>query len=171
MGAEVWKDIPGYEGQYQVSDMGRVKSLPRRVRCGAHGRGWRTVPEKILRPGRSTSGHLTVTLGKRGGSRNVHALVLQAFLGPAPYGTEVCHNNGNPEDNRLRNLRYDTRSENIKDVLRQGGSWHGSLMLTQIQDIRQQLTEGKTETAIAKLYGVQIDVISRIKRGATFAWA
>lgn len=111
---EIWKDIPGYEGRYQVSDAGRVRSVDRPVRVVCHGVD--TVPVaqgKVLRPGRNNSGHVTVALG-RGNSRLVHQLVLEAFVGPCPNGCEVLHLNHQPADNRLSNLNYGTRSENLR---------------------------------------------------------
>lgn len=111
---EIWKDIPGYEGRYQVSDEGRVRSLPHRVRLVVRGKETtRLFPGRLLRPGPQQSGHLSVAIGK-GNSRQVHQLVLEAFVGPRPAGCEVLHLNHNPADNRLENLRYGTRSENMK---------------------------------------------------------
>lgn len=104
---ENWKAIPGYEGQYEVSDQGNVRTFRR----GANGR--------LLKPGRMPQGHLSVALGRRN-SQCVHKLVLLAFVGPAPDRHECCHNNGNPADNRLENLRWGTRRENILDAVRHG---------------------------------------------------
>ena len=104
---EIWKAIPGYEGLYEVSDQGNVRTFRR----GANGR--------LLKPGRMPQGHLSVALG-RGNSQCVHKLVLLAFVGPAPDRHECCHNNGNPADNRLENLRWGTRSDNIRDAVRHG---------------------------------------------------
>lgn len=104
---EIWKVIPGYEGRYEVSDQGRVKSY-----C-------RNREGRLLKPGRMPGGHLSVALG-RGDSQCVHKLVLLAFVGPAPDKHECCHNNGNPADNRLENLRWGTRRENILDAVRHG---------------------------------------------------
>lgn len=111
---EVWKDIPGQEGRYQVSDQGRVRSLPHYVRLVAHGKETKRLsPGRVLRPGPMKSGHLSVAIGK-GNSRQVHQLVLEAFVGPRPTGCEVLHLNHHPADNRLENLRYGTRSENLR---------------------------------------------------------
>lgn len=118
---EVWKPVPGYEGLYEVSDEGRVRSLDRDVTQTSRRGALYTLRKKgkLLRPGRMPSGHLSVALG-RGNSQCVHRLVLLAFVGPAPDKHECCHNNGNPADNRLENLRWGTRSENIKDAIRHG---------------------------------------------------
>ena len=111
---EIWKNIPGYEGRYQVSNLGAVRSLDHPVRVVARGtEATRLSPGKLLRPGKMNSGHVTVALGK-GNSRCVHQLVLEAFVGPRPKGHEVLHLNHNPSDNRLANLKYGTRSENMK---------------------------------------------------------
>lgn len=111
---EIWKDIPGYEGRYQVSNEGRVRSLDRPVRVVCQGIDtMRIAKGKVLRPGPSKSGHVTVALG-RGKSRPVHQLVLEAFVGLRPEGCEVLHLNHVPTDNRLANLRYGTRSENLR---------------------------------------------------------
>lgn len=111
---ENWRDVPGHEGGYQVSDAGRVRSLPRRVRVVAHGtEATRASPGRVLRPGTTRSGHVSVAIGK-GNSRLVHQLVLEAFVGPRPEGCEVLHLNHRPADNRLENLRYGSRSENLK---------------------------------------------------------
>lgn len=123
---EVWKAIPGYEGRYEVSDMGRVRSLPHYVRLVAQGKETRRLsPGRILKPGKQMqSGHVSVSLGRHN-SRLVHQLVLEAFVGPrpaAPKGSliDVLHLNSNPADNRLVNLRYGTRSENIRQDWREG---------------------------------------------------
>lgn len=111
---EIWKDIPNHEGEYQVSDMGRVKSMSRRVRLVASGtETTRQVGERILRPGKTASGHVSVALGF-GNSRLVHQLVLETFVGPRPDRHEVLHMNHIPNDNRLVNLKYGTRSENLR---------------------------------------------------------
>ena len=104
---EVWKLVPEYDGKYEVSDQGRVRSFQR-------------YPQgRILRPGRMPSGHLSVALG-RGNSQCVHKLVLLAFVGATPAKHECRHLNGDPADNRLENLCWGTRSENINDAVRHG---------------------------------------------------
>ena len=109
---EIWKDIPGYIGFYQVSDKGRVRSLDHYVACGFEGKGWRLVKGRLLKPGRSPSGHMTVALGK-GNSVAVHRIVLLTFVGKPKRGQEALHSNHKPSDNRLSNLKWGSRSENI----------------------------------------------------------
>ena len=120
---EDWRAVPGWGDLYEVSDQGRVRSLPRVTRGGFS--GTRRIPGKILSPVPTVSGHVGVMLkdGKRVFRSGIHRLVMLSFVGPCPEGMEVCHNNGEPSDNRLANLRYGTRSENIYDAVQHGAHW------------------------------------------------
>lgn len=108
---EIWKDITGYEGLYQVSNMGRVRSTNRTITL-ANGRE-RTLPSKVLRPGEQ-KGYLHVCLSSRGVETSylVHRLVAASFLGPIPNGMEVDHINEDHKDNRVSNLQFLSRTEN-----------------------------------------------------------
>lgn len=111
-----WRPVVDYEGLYEVSDQGRVRSLDRRDAAG------RWVHGRAVQPVVHHRGHLRVSLWS-GGRRTqvfVHRLVLEAFRGPAPDGMEACHNDGKPTNNRLENLRWDTQSENQLDRVRHG---------------------------------------------------
>ena len=118
-GHEEWRPVPGYEGIYEVSDRGRVRSLDRIVETT---RFPMRVKGKILNPGQLVYGHMHVNLCCSGKTipAYVHRLVMAAFVGPCPDGMEVCHNNGDPTDNRLTNLRYDTHRSNIMDKANHG---------------------------------------------------
>lgn len=117
--AEIWKPVVGYEGHYEVSNLGNVRSVDRTVvyKTGQtrHYKG-RTLK---LKP---SHGYWRVELSRNSKPTcfQVHRLVLSAFVGPLPEGKEVCHNNGNPGDNRLENLRYGTKSENNLDRVKHG---------------------------------------------------
>ena len=122
---EVWKPVPGYEGLYEVSNLGRVKSLPRKVRIVRWGKeGQRPVPEKILTTTTEDHrfGHLFLYLCREGKRKRwyVHTLVLTAFVGPRPDGMECLHGDGDPANNRVENLRWGTSSENTLDSVRHG---------------------------------------------------
>lgn len=117
---EAWTPALGFEGFYEVSDQGRVRSLERTVTYKDGRR--RHHPEQLLKPTAHPSGYLMVDLrigGKRW-PRRVHRLVLEAFVGPRPDGFEGCHGNGVQTDNRLVNLRWDTAEANRDDARRHG---------------------------------------------------
>lgn len=108
---ERWLPVPEYEGLYEVSDLGRVRSVG--VRRGKSG--------KVLTP--HTGKHdVKVCLSCRGQRRTyrMHTLVLVAFVGPRPPGLEACHLDGDCTNNRLSNLRWDTHLANEQDKSRHG---------------------------------------------------
>lgn len=113
---ERWLPIPGWEALYEVSDLGQVRSLTR-IDC----RG-RRLKGRILKQGcRRKGGHKGRTYVVLSGdgrklTRNVATLVALAFLGPRKPGMEVCHNDGDPGNSALSNLRYDTHSGNMRDM-------------------------------------------------------
>ncbi|WP_040828884.1 NUMOD4 motif-containing HNH endonuclease [Nocardia jiangxiensis] len=113
---ERWRSVPGANGTYAVSSLGRVCSLRRRR---VHVMSANTVKSGYRR--------LSLVVNGRSRSYMVHRLVLLAFVGPPPPGTECCHFDGNPANNRLDNLRWGTRSENMRDRVRHGNHYaHGS---------------------------------------------
>jgi hypothetical protein len=113
---EEWRSVPEFEGRYEVSSEGRVRSLPRRDRLG------RPVGGLILRLKDRGNGYRFITLNHDGSKthRDVHALVALAFLGPRPDDREVRHLDGDPLNCRATNLAYGTRSENMLDKVRHG---------------------------------------------------
>lgn len=132
--SELWKGIPGYEGRYQVSNQGRVRSLDRTIRFPGYttragiqrSPSLRSFKGTLLALGPSKSGHLSVPLGRPTIGRQVHQLVLLAFVGPCPTGHEVLHLDSDPTNNCLGNLKYGTRSENLKmDYARGVNRLHG----------------------------------------------
>lgn len=126
---EVWKPIPGYEGLYWVSDLGRVKSL------NYH----RTGKEKILRPVKTIYGYLQVGLYKDGKVKyfRVHRLVWTAFNGPIPPGMQVNHINEEKTDCRLTNLNLMTCKENIN-----WGTHNKRMAKTHSKMVEQHTLEG-----------------------------
>lgn len=124
---ETWRPVVGYENRYEVSDQGRVaaKSYQARTRYGDL--CWR--PARILAGRRNKKGYIIVALTGDDGKciqKRVHRLVLEAFVGPCPEGMEGCHGPGGPGDNRLENIRWDTRQENARDIVRHGNHWQAN---------------------------------------------
>ncbi len=116
---ERWLPIPDWEGLYEVSDDGRVRSVDRVIRHSSKG-GERLLRGKELCLQVKRDGYVHVCLAAQGrkSSVPVHRLVLLTFVGPPPPGMESCHGPGGPESNRLSNLRWDTQFENFRDVVR-----------------------------------------------------
>jgi hypothetical protein len=117
---ERWVTVPGWEGFYAASTLGRIRSLARII---AYPSGpVRSLRSRVLRPTVRPDGHLEVRLSRngQGQTRTVHSLVALAFLGPRPPGLEVCHDNGDPRDNRPGNLRHGSHASNMADVVRHG---------------------------------------------------
>jgi hypothetical protein len=108
---ERWRPVPGFGTRYEVSDQGRVRSRAK------------SAEERMRSLSANSQGYHTVDLWNGDGTsatKRVHRLVLEAFVGPAPAGHEACHGNGDRTDNRLENLRWDVRTENMRDVVRHG---------------------------------------------------
>lgn len=122
--------VPGFEG-YEVSDLGRVRSLDREIRG-------RFYPGQVLSQTLDPKGYPVVTIGSRGSSRTparVHVLVMLAFVGPCPPGLEVLHADDVKANNVLGNLRYGTRTSNQHDAVLNGR--HG--MARKERDLRGHL--------------------------------
>lgn len=119
MPIERWLPVPGYEGAYEVSDHGRVRSADRIVTTSSGPRRYRS---KVLRPGRTSCGyhHVNLTVKGVGRSRLIHQLVAEAFLGPRPIGMEVRHGPAGIDDDGVDNLSWGTSSENHYDKVRDG---------------------------------------------------
>jgi hypothetical protein len=123
---EEWRPVINWEGFYEVSDYGRVRSVERVVEFGDR---TRRVLSCVLSPGKRGKGKVPYVLLSGGGNRHarsVHALVLEAFVGPCPDGLEACHWDGNNTNNHVTNLRWDTRTANMADMLRHGRHHHGT---------------------------------------------
>lgn len=140
-GIEEWRDIPGYEGLYQVSSFGRVKRLAGSPKCWTE-RILKQVPNK---------GYPQVALSKNGCplTRQVHQLVCLAFLGEANH-LHVNHKDGNPLNNHLSNLEYVTPSENslhayntgLQPSRKGGGNGQAKLTENDVRKIRRRAAQG-----------------------------
>jgi len=170
---EEWRPIAGYEGIYEVSDHGRVRSLDRFTGSGA---SQRFARGRILKPGKVSCGqYYRVELCSGGfcSARYVHHLVAEAFIGPRPEGMFVLHGPAGSLVNQVSNLSYGTRSDNMgRDRLRDGthsrGERSGRARLT-ATDVIAIRSSSKTTVELAKTHGVSQGYISAILTGRNWA--
>ena len=108
---ERWEDVPGYEGLYSISSLGRVRS---------HSPKAAKLQDGILKQtiGSRTGHRYSVRLSKGGVQKTweVHKLVAAVFIGPKPDGMEICHKDGNKANNSVHNLKHGTHAENMEDM-------------------------------------------------------
>lgn len=172
---ERWLPVPGYEGRYEVSDFGHVRSVARIVR--GRNKGTRLSPSKVLKHHVREGGsvpyvHITLWNGEKFECRFIHTLVLTAFVGPCPAGMQCRHGPTGSLDNRLENLMWGTALENSADKVRDGtdsrGTRNGRAKLdwTEVSEIRASRRQIKD---LAEQYGVSTTTIFRVRRGSTWA--
>lgn len=164
----MWKDVVGYEGIYQVSNIGQIKRI-----LAAQG----AQPNKLLSPTVEGSGYLCVHLYKnrKTTTHRIHRLVLQAFIGSPPSSKhEARHLDGCRTNNNINNLKWGTRSENVQDAIKHGtaaiGTKNAGAKFTKknIKTIRYLLSTGMSNTAIAKQFNVSNSIISDIKLNKSY---
>jgi hypothetical protein len=120
------------------------------LECRARRRG------RILRIAVNDRGRPCVEFWKDGKRRpgiKVHRLVLEVFVGPRPEGLECCHWDGNRKNNRLENLRWDTRASNEADARRHGTAL-AKLTENDVREIRRRHSRGESKNALAREFGV-----------------
>lgn len=166
----LWKDVVGYEGLYLVSNHGMIRSLARTTTSGG-----------IIKQIKQSSGHSFVGLSKDGKEKHhlISRLVLQAFVGPCPNNMECCHNDGNPDNDHVSNLRWDTHKNNMADMKIHGtfslppvhfGSDNNNAKLNKqdVVAIKKLLSDNTKIAKIAKSFGVHITTIYRIRNEKTW---
>ena len=170
---EEWREVPGYEGVYSVSSMGRFR-CEARVLNDSSGRKRRAKAQMML-GWESPDGYLRVSLWRdnRRKTLTIHCIVALAFLGPRPEGLQVRHLDGDKKNNALKNLAYGTTADQVADRKRHGTFLFGErangakLDEAAVQWIRDNHHEiGRT--AMARLLGVSIGTVSDVVRGKSW---
>jgi hypothetical protein len=161
---EIWKPVVGWEGLYEISSMGRIRSVtrtdPAGIKSGHRGR--------VLKPTRCPNGYYYVHLSRsaRVTTCALHPLVLLAFVGPRAEGMEACHDNGIRTDNRLANLRWGSRADNANDAVVHGTAYMGQrhhwscLSAEEVKEIRRAFSRGERICDLAR----------RLNRGYCTVW-
>jgi hypothetical protein len=161
--AVIWVPIKNFEGYYEVSNFGEIRSLPRNI-IYSDGRE-HEYTGKILKPGIS-SGYLFVNLhvGGKSYSRKIHNLVAEHFLNKKYNNDEVRHLNGNKHDNRCSNLAYGSRSKNVLDGYSIYGYTNKLQKLSPMiaAKIRIKYSRGYSQRKLAVIYNVSKSTISAI---------
>lgn len=167
---EIWKPVIGYEGIYEISNAGQVKSLSRTDKRG-HKRN-----EKFLRPALNARGYLFVSFYDNV-SKVIHRLVAESFLSNDFNKEEVNHKNGNKTDNRLENLEWVTHSENLKHACETGlksipkgeKTYNAKLTNKEADEIRSLYRTGNwTHKKLSLHFGVSKSVVQKILNNKTY---
>lgn len=146
---ETWKPVVDWEGLYEVSDAGRIRSIAR-----INPRNKQIMGGGLIKPIMGSRKYLVINLSKTGQRKQyfVHKLVLEAFISKRPEGCHACHNDGNTVNNQLNNLRWDTVKNNHSDKKKHGthqyGERIGNSKLT--EDIVRYIRQNKLKPCEAR---------------------
>lgn len=161
---EIWKEV--FEN-YEISNLGRFRRAKDGIKSG------RTHIGKVLSLTLYHTGYVAARpiIGGKIGKHYVHVLVAATFIGPKPDGMQVNHKNGIKSDNRVCNLEYVTRSDNVKHAYESGISKGSKARTTQqqIDSIREMHRSGVSFASMSKLTGVSAIHCSRIANGKSHA--
>jgi hypothetical protein len=159
---EKWLPITGFDGIYFVSNLGRIRRKNKRGKWA------------ILKGSAAGNGYRKIILCdyERQDHRYIHHIVLEAFVGPRPKGCETCHGDGDRKNNRVDNLRWDTRKNNFADKLAHGtqawGETHPLRKLSAAEVIAIRMSKGSC-TQLGEQYGIGRMQISRIRNRKNWA--
>lgn len=163
---ESWRQVVGFEGRYEVSDAGRLRSFLPIGRCW-HGPRPPLDTPRMLRPVADQTGRLRVQLRKDGAThfREIHRLVAVAFLGAPPDGKPLAaHKDGNVANNSAENLYWASHTENRLDACRHGTAWRkygdGVRGL-----VREAVMGGKAKKAVSREMGVSRTFVYEVLKG------
>lgn len=174
---EEWRPVVGFEGEYEVSNLGGVRSLARLM---WNGNSWWMSKDRLLKPGMMTSGYWMVFLHgglRKKKSASVHRLVAAAFIGESKM--EVNHKNGIKTDNRDCNLEYVTRTENVRHAFASGlvktrndvsGEKNPSAKIShgEAMKVIELLWLGLSVREIRELTGYAYDIVANIAKKRTW---
>lgn len=175
---EVWRAIEGYEGYYEVSDLGRVRSLDREITVATDPTRAPFVTRrkgKDLKPGIDRNGHVSVSLYREGECSQpvVHVLVLEAFVGARPPDHIALPLDGDPTNCRLDNLRWarweDSQAQKEQRGTHKRGEGHPSAKLSAADVARIRADSLSPSSDLAAQYGVHASQIRRIRSGEHWA--
>jgi len=164
---EEWKPVVGFEGLYEVSSAGRVRSMPRKHRSSL---GLREYGGQIIKPLKKNNGYLVVNLTDvdRRLQEMIHRLVLLSFVGSPEKGYECCHSDGDQSNNHLSNLRWDTRKNNHADKRFHGtqtrGESHHTSKVTEADVLFIRTNTSMTDVALSRMLNIGTSQIGRIAR-------
>jgi hypothetical protein len=165
---EEWRDIEGYENVYQISNLGRVKSLPRIIMRN-NGNSM-DIKSRIKNICISVTGYPSVnlTVNNKNVVRKIHILIAKAFIPNPDNLPYVCHKNDIKTDNSLDNLYWGTPKDNVKDCIENGNRIDSNIL--NIEDVKEirVLLNSKTQAEIARIFKVSDSTIRDIKTGRTW---
>lgn len=159
---EIWKPIPGYEGLYEASTHGRIKRCCKKPHI---------LKQSVYCLRNYTRLKVRLCKNARQKSFTVHTLILLTFVGPKPDGMECCHNDGDPANNRLENLRWDTAAANQADKIRHGTMACGErintakLTTANVIQVRHLRSRGFLLRELATMFSVSEAAISKTANG------
>jgi hypothetical protein len=171
---EFWKDIEGFEGRYQISDSGEVKSLGRFVNGKNGSKRW--IKETILKPCYDGNGYLQSSLRIDGKfmANKTHRIVAQTFIPNPDNLPQINHKNGNKEDCSVENLEWCTGEYNLKHAIETGltdnvGIKNAAAKLTDSDVIKIKELKGKiTHAKLAEMFNVTEPAIWKILNNRTW---
>lgn len=169
---EIFTPVQGYESFYEVSNFGNFRSLDRIVSDG------RKMKGKPLIKTKDKQGRNYVTFSKNSVTKKirVHVVVASHFIGNRPDGFDICHNDGNPSNNHVSNLRYDTHKNNMIDMASHGNSqrgeknWNTTTTKEQILQIKNLRAQGMKYIDICSIVNVSMSVVAKVCQNRRWNW-
>lgn len=167
---EIWKPIKGFCGAYEVSNKGRIRSVTKRIYFD--GKTPYSIIKKgaLMKGGPTHTGHLLVSLSlghKVRVRRYIHVLILETFVRKGKRGEECRHRNGKPGDNRLSNIKWCFRSDNLRDRKWHAGTSRYVLTPNNVREARRLLAGGVQQKVVAQKFNVCPATIHAMQIGQT----